>query len=63
MFSGLNLAFFNLNCLSLEIEATESPNGGAINILKVHQDSNFILMTILWGTGIKLIITRADIFG
>ena len=49
MFSGLNLAFFSLTRLSLEIEAKASPKSGAKNVLKMRQDSNFLLTTILWG--------------
>ena len=58
MFSGLNLAFFSLTRLNLEIEAQASPKGGAKNVLKMRQDSNFLLTTILWGNvGINVLLT------
>ena len=58
MFSGLNLAFFSLTRLRLEIEADEDPNGGASRVLALRQDSNFLLTTILWGNvGINVLLT------
>jgi len=48
MFSGLNLAFFSINKLSLEIEATKG-NERARRVLNIRRDSNFLLVTILWG--------------
>ncbi|MBU0982402.1 MAG: DUF21 domain-containing protein [candidate division Zixibacteria bacterium] len=48
VFSGLNLALFGLTRLRLEVEA-ESGNIHAINILRLRQDSHFLLTTILWG--------------
>lgn len=58
MFSGLNLAFFSLTRLRLEIEAEASPKSGAKNVLKMRQDSNFLLTTILWGNvGINVLLT------
>ncbi|MGK0185989.1 MAG: metal transporter CNNM [Verrucomicrobiales bacterium] len=48
MFSGLNLAFFSLGRMRLEAEA-EQGNVGAARILKLRNDSNFLLCTILWG--------------
>ena len=47
MFSGLNLAFFSLSRLRLEVEAKHSPQ--AAKVLAMRQDSNFLLTTILWG--------------
>lgn len=47
MFSGLNLAFFSLSRLRLEVEATH--NARAAKVLAMRQDSNFLLTTILWG--------------
>lgn len=47
MFSGLNLAFFSLSRLQLEIEA--KTNARARRILEMRQDSHFLLTTILWG--------------
>ena len=58
MFSGLNLAFFSLTRLRLEIEADENPGGGASRVLALRQDSNFLLATILWGNvGINVLLT------
>ena len=58
MFSGLNLAFFSLTRLRLEIEADEDPDGGASRVLALRQDSNFLLTTILWGNvGINVLLT------
>ncbi|MFA7174005.1 MAG: DUF21 domain-containing protein [Kiritimatiellia bacterium] len=47
MFSGLNLAFFGISKLQLEIEAKN--NKRALTVLRFRQDSNFLLTTILWG--------------
>ena len=58
MFSGLNLAFFSLTRLRLEIEAEASPISGARNVLRMRRDSNFLLTTILWGNvGINVLLT------
>ena len=48
MFSGLNLAFFSLSRLQLEVEMKQG-NEIAGKVLEVRQDSNFLLTTILWG--------------
>jgi len=48
MFSGLNLALFGISRLRLEVEAT-SGNRAAQRILRLRQDANFLLTTILWG--------------
>ncbi len=48
MFSGLNLALFSLSRLRLEIEA-ERGHHGAIHILQLRRDANYLLTTILWG--------------
>ena len=48
MFSGLNLAFFSLGRLRLEA-VSEQGNEGALRILALRKDSNFLLCTILWG--------------
>lgn len=57
MFSGLNLAFFSLSRLQLEIEA-EQGSEDARSILALRQDSNFLLTTILWGNvSINVILT------
>lgn len=49
MFSGLNLAFFSLTRLRLEIEAESSSTKSARKVLILRKDSNFLLTTILWG--------------
>ncbi len=58
MFSGLNLAFFSLTRLRLEIEAETSLKGAAKKVLGMRKDSNFLLTTILWGNvGINVLLT------
>lgn len=47
MFSGGNLAFYRLSRLRLEVEAKRDPR--ALKVLKLRQDSNLLLATILWG--------------
>lgn len=57
MFSGLNLAFFSLNRLQLEVKAADN-NKAAAKVLSMRQDSNFLLTTILWGNvGINVLLT------
>ena len=48
MFSGLNLAVFNVTRLRLEVEAA-SGNQSATELLSLRKDSHFLLTTILWG--------------
>jgi hypothetical protein len=48
MFSGLNLAFFSVSKLRLEVEAARN-NKHALCVLALREDSNFLLSTILWG--------------
>ncbi|WP_018970169.1 DUF21 domain-containing protein [Rubritalea marina] len=48
MFSGLNLALFSLGRIGLEAEADRGSNA-AKQILKLRNDSNLLLCTILWG--------------
>lgn len=48
MFSGLNLAFFSVTKLRLEIESKNN-NPDAVKVANFRQDSNFLLTTILWG--------------
>lgn len=56
MFSGLNLAFFGLSRLQLEVEA--ETNERAERVLKMRTDSNFLLSTILWGNvSINVLLT------
>jgi len=47
MLSGLNLAFFSVSKLYLELEA-EKNNRHALRVLALRDDSNFLLVTILW---------------
>ncbi|MBU2645029.1 DUF21 domain-containing protein [bacterium] len=56
VFSGLNLAFFSLTKLRLTIEVAKG-NVKAEKILKMREDSNFLLTTILWGNvGINVLL-------
>ncbi len=56
MFSGLNLAFFGLSRLQLEVIA--ETDARAQRVLSMRQDSNFLLATILWGNvGINVLLT------
>jgi hypothetical protein len=48
MFSGLNLAFFGLSRLRLEVAASGG-NRAAEAVLELRKDSHFLLTTILWG--------------
>lgn len=48
LFSGLNLAFFGVSRLRLEIEAHDGSRA-ASRVLAMRSDSNFLLTTILWG--------------
>ena len=57
MFSGLNLAFFSISRLRLEVEKTQG-NIAAAKVLKMRQDANFLLTTILLGNvGINVLLT------
>ena len=57
MFSGLNLAFFSLNRLQLEVLAGDGDKL-AQKVLALRQDSNFLLTTILWGNvSINVLLT------
>ena len=57
MFSGLNLAIFSLDRLALEVEAAGG-NPAARRVLDLRSDSNFVLVTILWGNvGINVLLT------
>lgn len=57
LFSGLNLAFFSLSRMRLQVEAT-SGNSAALKILALRDDSNFLLTTVLWGNvGINVLLT------
>jgi metal transporter CNNM len=57
MFSGLNLAFFSLSRLQLEILAGDD-DPRAARVLKMRKDSSLLLTTILWGNvGINVLLT------
>jgi CBS domain containing-hemolysin-like protein len=57
IFSGLNLAFFSISRLHLEVEVKKD-NKAAQKVLKLRDDSNFLLSTILWGNvGINVLLT------
>jgi len=56
-FSGLNLAFFSLSRMRLEIESGQGDKE-AEKMLAMRQDSNFLLTTILWGNvAINVLLT------
>ncbi|WP_210394627.1 DUF21 domain-containing protein [Motiliproteus sediminis] len=56
-FSGLNLAFFSLSRMQLEIESARGDKQAA-RVLLLRQDTNFLLTTILWGNvGINVLLT------
>ena len=58
IFSGLNLAFFSLTRLRLEIAAQDAKSTRAIKVLNMRKDSNFLLTTILWGNvGVNVLLT------
>jgi metal transporter CNNM len=48
IFSGLNLAFFSVSRLRLEVEAVDGDARAAV-VLAMRRDSNFLLATVLWG--------------
>lgn len=57
MFSGLNLAFFSLSRLQLQVEADHGSRP-ARRVLALRTDANFLLTTILWGNvGINVLLT------
>lgn len=57
MFSGMNLALFSIGRLRLEVEAAGG-NKNAEKLLRLRDDSNFILTTVLWGNvGINVLLT------
>jgi hypothetical protein len=56
MFSGLNLAYFSVSRLRLEIEAAQD-NPRAKRVLALRRDSNLLLATILWGNvGVNVLL-------
>lgn len=57
IFSGLNLALMGISRLRLEVEA-HGGNPDARRILRLREDVNFLLSTILWGNvGINVLLT------
>ena len=57
LFSGLNLGFFGLSRLRLEIQA-EAGHEGAKKILDLRRDAHFLLATVLWGNvGANVLLT------
>ncbi|MCG6199716.1 DUF21 domain-containing protein [Psychromonas antarctica] len=57
IFSGLNLAFFSISRLQLEVEAKRGSKEAQV-ILNMREDSNFLLSTILWGNvSINVLLT------
>jgi hypothetical protein len=57
MFSGLNLAFFSMSRLQLEVEVKQGSDA-AVKILSLREDANFLLSTILWGNvSINVLLT------
>ncbi len=56
MLSGLNLAFFTLNKLQLELEIAKG-NPQARKVLALRQDASFLLVTILWANvGVNVLL-------
>ncbi|MBN2074799.1 MAG: DUF21 domain-containing protein [Dehalococcoidales bacterium] len=56
IFSGLNLAFFSVSKLRLEIEVSKG-NRDARKVQTLRKDSNFLLVTILWGNvGVNVLL-------
>ena len=57
MFSGLNLAFYSVSKMRLNIEISHG-NHAAAKVAAMREDSNFLLTTILWGNvGINVLLT------
>jgi metal transporter CNNM len=57
MFSGLNLAFFSLSRLQLEILDADGDKRAA-RVLALRKDASLLLTTILWGNvGINVLLT------
>jgi metal transporter CNNM len=48
MFSGLNLAFFSVSRLRLEVDAAQGDRN-SVRVLAIRKDPNLLLATILWG--------------
>lgn len=57
IFSGLNLAFFSISKMRLNIEISKG-NDSAKKVMQMREDSNYLLTTILWGNvGINVLLT------
>ncbi len=57
VFSGLNLAFFSMSRLQLEVEVKQG-NDAAKTILTMREDSNFLMVGELWGNvSINVLLT------
>ncbi|WP_339720121.1 DUF21 domain-containing protein [uncultured Paraglaciecola sp.] len=57
IFSGLNLAFFSLSRLQLEVESKQGSSSADV-ILSLRADSNYLLSTLLWGNvSINVLLT------
>ncbi|MFC1853194.1 DUF21 domain-containing protein [candidate division CSSED10-310 bacterium] len=57
IFSGLNLAFFSVSRLRLQVEVSMG-NRAAVKVAEMRNDSNFLLTTILWGNvSINVLLT------
>lgn len=48
LFSGLTIGLFGLSRLKLEVQA-DTQHPGALKILNLRKDANFLLATLLWG--------------
>ncbi len=48
MFSGLNLAFFSISKMRLQIEISHG-NRAAEKVFSMREDANYLLTTVLWG--------------
>jgi metal transporter CNNM len=48
MFSGLNLAFFSISKMRLQIEISHG-NRAAEKVFAMREDANYLLTTVLWG--------------
>ncbi len=57
VFSGLTIGLFGLSRLRLEVQA-HARNKDAIKVLRLRQDANFLLATLLWGNvSVNVILT------
>jgi hypothetical protein len=57
MFSGLNLAFFSISRLRLEVEVAQG-NPAALKVRDLRRNTNVLLSTVLWGNvAINVLLT------